>query len=86
MSLAMSRFIRGFYVGVEYFVTCRLSCASNVTSVLGMGIEDEDVDTEVGTVGNLNCLTQVQMKRNRPLQIWSLQKSQSRGTMQKRPM
>ena len=41
----MSRFIRGFFVGVEYFVTCRLSCASNVTSMLGMGREDEDVDT-----------------------------------------
>ena len=51
MPLAMSRFIRGFYVGVEYFVTCRLSCASSVTSMLGMGREDEDVDTEVGTVG-----------------------------------
>ena len=51
MSLAMSRFIRGFFVGVEYFVTCRLSCASSVTSMLGMGREDEDVDTEVGTVG-----------------------------------
>ena len=51
--------------------------------MLGMGREDEDVDTEVGTgdVGNLNCLTQIQMKRNRPLQFWNLQKSQSRGKM-----
>ena len=46
MSLAMSRFIRGFFVGVEYFVTCRFSCASSVTSMLGI-----DVDSEVGTVG-----------------------------------
>ena len=51
MSLAMSRFIRGFLVSVEYFVTCRLSCTSNVISMLGMGREDEDVDTEVGTGG-----------------------------------
>ena len=50
MSLAMRRFIRGFFVGVEYFVTCRLSCASIVTSMLGMAREDEDVNTEVGTV------------------------------------
>ena len=49
MSLAMSRFIRSFFVGLEYFVTFRLSCASSVTSMLGMGREDEDVDTEVGT-------------------------------------
>ena len=48
-TLVMSRFILGFFVGVEYLVTCRLSCASNVTSMLGMGREDEDVDTEVGT-------------------------------------
>ena len=27
------------------------SCASSVTSMLGMGREDEDVDAEVGTVG-----------------------------------
>ena len=51
MSLAMSRFVRGFFVGVEYFVIFRLSCASSVTSMLGMGREDEDVDSEVGTVG-----------------------------------
>ena len=51
MSLAMSRFIRGFFVGVEYLVIDRLSWASNVTSMLGMGREDEDVDTEVGTGG-----------------------------------
>ena len=51
MSLAMSRFILGFFVGVEYLVIDRLSWASNVTSILGMGREDEDVDTEVGTGG-----------------------------------
>ena len=51
MSLAMRRFIRGFFVGVEYLVIDRLSCASNVISMLGMGREDEDVDTEVGTGG-----------------------------------
>ena len=52
ISLVMSRFIRGFFVGEEYLVTVRLSCASNVTSMLGMGREDEDVDTEVGTGGS----------------------------------
>ena len=51
MSLLMRRSILGFFVGVEYFVTCRLSCASSVTSMLGMGREDEYVDSEVGTVG-----------------------------------
>ena len=51
MSLVMRRFIRGFFVGVEYLVTCRLSWASSVISMLGMGREDEDVDSEVGTVG-----------------------------------
>ena len=52
MSLAMSsRFIRGFFVGVEYFVTCRLSCASSATFMLGMERYEDDVDTEVGTVG-----------------------------------
>ena len=38
------------FVGVEYFVTFRLSCANNVTSMLGMEREDEDVDTEICTV------------------------------------
>ena len=51
LSLVMRRFIRGFFVGVEYFVIFRLSCASSVTSMLGMGREDEDVDSEVSTVG-----------------------------------
>ena len=50
MPLAMRRFIRGFFVGVAYFVTCRLSCARIATSMLGTGSEDEDVDSEVGTV------------------------------------
>ena len=43
--------VAGFFVGVEYFVTCRLSCASSVTSMLGMGRDDEDVDSEVSTMG-----------------------------------
>ena len=51
MSLVMRRFIRGFFVGVEYFVIFRFSCASSVTFMLGMGREDEDVDSEVSTVG-----------------------------------
>ena len=42
--------VSDFFVGVEYFVTCRLSWASSATSMLGMGREDEDVDSEVGTV------------------------------------
>ena len=50
MSLAMSRFILGFFVGVEYLDPARLSCANNVTSMLGMEREDEDVDTEECTV------------------------------------
>ena len=37
MSLAMSRFIRGFFVGVEYLVTFHLSCASDVIPCWGWG-------------------------------------------------
>ena len=51
MSLVMRRFILDFFVGVEYLVTFRLSWASSATSMLGMGREDEDVDSEAGSVG-----------------------------------
>ena len=50
MSLAMRRFILGFVVGVAYFVTCLLSRARSVISMLGTGSEDEGVGSEVGTV------------------------------------
>ena len=52
--------------------------------MLGMGREDEDIDSEVGTLGGGDaelCLLKMKMKKNRPFQFWSLQKSQSRGTM-----
>ena len=46
----MRRFICGFFVGVAYSVSCLLSWARTATSMLGMGSDDEDVDSEVGTV------------------------------------
>ena len=50
MSLAVRRFILGFFVGVAYFVTCLLSRARIAISMLGTGSEDEGVEREVGTV------------------------------------
>ena len=50
MSLAMRRFILGFFVGVANFVICLLSRARIVISMLGTGSEDEGIDREVGTV------------------------------------
>ena len=50
MSLAMRRYILGFFVGVAYFVTCLLSRARIAISMLGKGTEDEGVESEVGTV------------------------------------
>ena len=47
--------------------------------MLGMGREDEDVDSEVGTVVEGN--SELEMEKNMPLQFWSLQKSQKRGAM-----
>ena len=55
--LAMSRFILGFFLGVEYFVTFLLSRVRSVISRLVSGYKDEGVESEVGTVagGDSEC-------------------------------
>ena len=57
MSLAMSRFIVGFFVGVAYFVTFLLSRARSAISMLGTGNEGDGVGSEVGIVagGDSEC-------------------------------
>ena len=57
MSLAMSMFILGFFVGVAYFVTFLLSRARSTISMLGTGNEGDGVGGEVGIVagGDSKC-------------------------------
>ena len=50
MLLAMSRFILGFFVGVECLVTFLLSRARSATSMLDMGSGGDGVRRVIGAV------------------------------------